>query len=192
MGCTPHREKCSRRLPGTVSPVSPHSLASVAARASQAKAPSPLRSAGALHKRAELARFWGAVHECRSGRTRKFGSRNVSPKTKRAAPPKPLSSHPHSSSCLISFSYASSKPSFASFRYGVFTPYPVRDRSRAFSLAGPPEKMWEGTERLAGAVAATGKRGCHLASRGHNTPRSVGGRVSLQTPGERERFVGIG
>jgi hypothetical protein len=51
-------------------------LASAAAPASQAKAPSPLRSAGALHNRADLARFRGAVRERRSGRSLpKGGSR---------------------------------------------------------------------------------------------------------------------
>ena len=91
MGCSPHREKRSRSLSGTVSPVSLHpgllpkgedvlpsvrgqaqrdtALASAAARASPVKAPSPLRSAGALHNRPGLARFRGAVRERRSGRS---------------------------------------------------------------------------------------------------------------------------
>jgi hypothetical protein len=44
-------------------------LAPAAAWTSQAKAPSPLRSAGALHKRADAARFRGTVREQRSGRS---------------------------------------------------------------------------------------------------------------------------
>ena len=44
-----------------------------AAWVSQAKAPSPLRSAGALHKRANLTRFRGAGRERRSGRSLPVG-----------------------------------------------------------------------------------------------------------------------